>query len=82
MTGSLSPNTQRDGQRPRNDNTRRLVATILFTALEVWAISDVLMEIHPSGSASLALALALAATIITVVESWLGLRSASRRSGQ
>lgn len=81
MTGSVSPDARRDKQRHRNDNARRLIAAILFTAMEVWAIGDVLTEIHPSASASLALAFALAAAIIAVVESWLGIRD-SRRSDQ
>lgn len=78
MTGSVAPNTQRDQQRPTKNSTSRLIAAILFTASEVWAIGVVLQEIHPSGSSRAALALALAATVIAVVDSWRDIRGSRR----
>lgn len=78
MTGSLTPSAQRDRQRPTKKSTPRLIGTILFTASEVWALGVVLGEVHPNGVASAALALALAATIISVVDSWRDIRGNHR----
>lgn len=50
----------------------RVLATMVFTVMEVWALAAVLSEVHASGAAALALAVMLATAAMAIVDAWRG----------
>lgn len=58
--------------RQEQKTTNRILATMVFTVMEVWALAVVLGEIHASGAAALALAATLATAAMSIVDAWCG----------
>lgn len=55
--------------------TSRVLATVLFTVVEAWALVVVLAHIRAGGIDRIALALALAGCVVAVVDAWQNIRA-------
>jgi hypothetical protein len=64
--------------RARRKFTEQVVATVLFTVVELWATVAVLVLLDATGVLAVAAALALAAGLMLVYESWQSVRTRSR----
>jgi hypothetical protein len=65
--------------RERPDLASRVVLSVLFTGIQVWAISVAVLHVPVGGVERAALAAALAAAVITVLDAWHELWTRSRR---
>jgi hypothetical protein len=53
----------------------RVVATVVFTVVEAWALVVVLADIRAGGMDKIALALALAGCVVAVIDAWQNIRA-------
>ncbi|HVV24149.1 MAG TPA: hypothetical protein VHF06_32240 [Pseudonocardiaceae bacterium] len=53
----------------------RVLATVLFTVVEAWALVVVLAHIRAGGMDRIALALALAGCVVAVIDAWQNIRA-------
>ncbi|HVQ97014.1 MAG TPA: hypothetical protein VMU51_38720 [Mycobacteriales bacterium] len=65
--------------RGRPDLASRAVLSVLFTGVQVWAITVAVLHVPVGGAERVALAAALAAAVITVLDAWHELWTRSRR---
>jgi hypothetical protein len=56
--------------RERPDLTSRMVISVLFTAIQAWAITVAVLHVPVGGVERVALAAALAAAVLTVLDAW------------
>jgi hypothetical protein len=61
--------------RPRRKPIGRVLATVLFTVVEAWALVVVLAHVRVGGMDRIALALALAGCVIAVIDAWQNIRA-------
>lgn len=78
MASRQSSTAQHRSPQPSQKITYKRPATILFTALEVWALLIVLADSRPNGALRIALAFVLATVVIAVVDAWRKPRSDRR----
>lgn len=52
----------------------RMLATVVFTVVEAWALVVILAHVHAGGMDRIALALVLAGCVIAVVDAWQNVR--------
>lgn len=64
--------------RARRKFTEQVVVTVLFTVVELWATVAVVVLLDATGVLAVAAALALAAGLMYVYESWQSVREHSR----
>ncbi|MGO1051229.1 hypothetical protein [Crossiella sp. CA198] len=75
--------SQQEQVRPDNSTvTSRLVITLLFTAVQVWALVLVINRFPAEGLVQLALAVALAGTVLSVLNAWEEVLLSSRRGSR
>ena len=67
--------------RLRPNLVGRAVITVLFTGVQAWAITVAVLYIPVAGVERLALAAALAASVLTVLDAWRDVWGATRRAG-
>ncbi|QUQ66560.1 hypothetical protein [Kutzneria sp. CA-103260] len=72
-------NTQHEERRPYNRVFTRVVLTVVFTAVQLWAVVVLLTQLHVAGVVAVALAMVMAAAVLTVVYGWQEVRAASRQ---
>lgn len=66
----------------RTQVARQAVVTLLFTAVQVWAITAVVLGVPAGGLTRAALAAAMGAAAITVLDAWRDLWPALRRAAR
>lgn len=64
---------------PRHRTAGRVLSTVVFTVVEAWAVVVIVAHIRAGGMDRIALALALAGTVIAIIDAWQNIRA--RRTG-
>lgn len=59
-----------------------VVATVVFSAVEIWAMIIVLVAFHPGGPAKVALACVVAGTAMAIVLAWQDMHATSAAEGR
>ena len=59
----------------RQKSLTRVLATVVFTVVEAWALVVVLAHIQAGGMDKIALALALAGCVVAVIDAWQNVRA-------
>lgn len=73
-TGTVTALPAKQRTTVRQRTVGRVVATVVFTVVEAWALVVVLADIRAGGMERIALALALAGCVIAVLDSWQNVR--------
>jgi hypothetical protein len=71
-------NAKNEERRPYNRVFARVVLTVTFTAVQLWAVVVLLTQVHVTGVVAVALAAVMAAAVLAVVYGWQEVRAASR----
>ena len=66
-------------RRPYNRIFARVVLTVLFTAVQLWAVVVLLTQANVAGVLAVALAAVMAAAVLAVIYGWQEVRAASRQ---
>lgn len=66
-------------RRPYNRVFARVVLTVLFTTVQLWAVVVLLTQANVSGVLAVALAAVMAAAVLAVIYGWQEVRAASRQ---
>ena len=72
-------NTQNGERRPYNRVFFRVVLTVVFTAVQLWAVVVLLTQVHAGGVVAVALAAVMAAAVLAVIYGWQEVRNAGRQ---
>lgn len=72
-------NTRNEERRPYNRVFARVVLTVLFTAVQLWAVVVLLTQVHVDGVVAVALAAVMAAAVLAVIYGWQEVRAAGRQ---
>ncbi|MFI9383582.1 hypothetical protein [Kutzneria sp. NPDC052558] len=71
--------TLHEERRPYNRVFARVVLTVFFTAVQLWAAVVLLTQLHVEGVAAVALAMVMAAAVLAVIYGWQEVRAAGRQ---
>lgn len=72
-------NKQNEERRPYNRVFTRVVLTVFFTAVQLWAMVVLLTQLHVGGVVAVALAAVMAAGVLAAIYGWQEVRAASRQ---
>ena len=72
-------NTRTEERRPYNRVFARVVLTVFFTAVQLWATVVLLTQLHVGGVVAVALAAVMAGGVLAVIYGWQEVRAARRQ---